>query len=72
MKILLTVLGGITLLFVLALLFALPTMWVVNYLFSAQLLIFVFGVEKIGFWTALVLNIFFNIAFKSYSVSSKD
>ena len=72
MKILLTVLGGITLLFVLALLFAFPTMWVVNYLFSAQLLIFVFGVEKIGFWTALVLNIFFNIAFKSYSVSSKD
>jgi hypothetical protein len=50
------VLGVIVLVFGLALLFAFPTMWAVNYLFSASFLTFVFGVAKINFWRALVLN----------------
>jgi hypothetical protein len=55
----------------LAMLMAYPTMWTVNYLFAAQLLTIVFGVAKISFWKALVLNVFFGIAFKS-TISSKD
>ena len=50
------VIGVLGLVFGLALLFAFPTMWAVNYLFSASFLTFVFGVAKINFWRALVLN----------------
>ena len=50
------VIGVLGLVFGLALLFAFPTMWAVNYLFSASFLVFVFGVAKINFWRALVLN----------------
>lgn len=61
------VLGGA---FALAMLMAYPTMWVVNYLFTAQLLIFVFGVAKIGFWQAFILNTFFSLAFGRQTYSS--
>jgi hypothetical protein len=63
---------ALALLFGLALLMAYPTMWSVNYLFSAQLLFFVFGTAKIGFWQAFVLNMFFGIAFNQNSSSSKS
>lgn len=53
-----------------AMLLAYPTMWIVNYLFTAQLLTFVFGAAKISFWQAFVLNLFFSFAFKSTSSSS--
>lgn len=57
----------------LALLLTYPTLWIVNYLFTAQLLTFVFGAAKITFWQAFWLDAFFSIAFKSGSYSkSKD
>lgn len=55
-----------------SMLMAYPTMWIVNYLFTAQLLTFVFGAAKLSFWKALVLNVFFGTAFKSSGSSSKD
>jgi hypothetical protein len=48
--------GIVALIFGLALLFAFPTMWAVNYLFSTSLLLTIFGVAKLNFWRALVLN----------------
>jgi hypothetical protein len=54
----------------LAILFAFPTMWIINYLFTAQLLVYVFGVAKISLWQAWVFNIFASL-FKSVSTSSK-
>jgi hypothetical protein len=51
-----TVIGVLVLVFGLALLFAFPTMWAVNYLFSTSLLTTIFGVAKLNFWRALVLN----------------
>jgi hypothetical protein len=50
------VVGAFMLILGLALLFAFPTMWAVNYLFSTSLLLTIFGVAKLNFWRALVLN----------------
>jgi hypothetical protein len=50
------VIGVLVLVFGLALLLAFPTMWAVNYLFSISLLTTIFGVAKLNFWRALVLN----------------
>lgn len=51
----------------LAALFAYPTKWVVNYLFSEQFLSFVFGVAHLDFWRALALNFISGTLFKSSS-----
>lgn len=64
--------GVFALIAILALIFAFPTMWAVNYLFTAALLTYVFGVPQIGFWQAIVLNFLTGWFFKSYSFSSKD
>jgi hypothetical protein len=56
----------------LGMLMAYPTMWIVNYLFTAQLLTFVFGVAKIGFWQAFVLNMFFGTALPRTASGPKD
>ena len=56
---------------VFALLLALPTMWIVNYLFTESALVAVFGTPSLSFGKALALNLFFGIAFKSSSSSSK-
>ena len=58
----------------LAMLMAYPTMWVMNYLFTAQLLAFVFGAAKITFWQAFFLNMITGVFFRSggSSSSSKD
>ena len=59
--------------FVVALVLAYPTMWLVNYLFAPSALVAVFGTAAIGFWKAFWLNFFFGVAFKSSaSSSSKD
>ena len=55
-----------------ALLMALPTMWIINYLFTPSAITAVFGTSAIGFWKAFWLNFFFGIAFKSSSSSSKS
>ncbi len=51
---------------------ALPTMWLVNYLFAPSLLMTVFGVPSITFWQALGLSVLCGILFKaSYTSSNK-
>ena len=49
----------------LAFLGAYPTKWLVNYLFSHQLLVVLFGVPVFGFWKALCLNLFLGLVIKS-------
>lgn len=51
-------------------LFAYPTKWVVNYLFSPGALNAVFGVARFDFWHALAFN-FFAGNFRGISTSSK-
>ena len=63
-------LGAIGLVVGLAFLMAFPTMWAVNYLFSPALLTFVFGMAKIRFWQALVLNFISATLFKVTTISS--
>lgn len=58
------------LVFGLGLLFAWPTMVMVNYLFSPVFLTFVFGASKITFWQALVLNVLAGWVFSSRNTSS--
>jgi hypothetical protein len=55
----------------LSLLMALPVMWLVNYLFTPQILLTVFGVSQITFWQALALNVLTGTLFKSSTSSSK-
>lgn len=55
----------------LGLLFAYPTMWLVNYLFSASLLQFVFGVSAFTVYKAWVFNAFIGL-FRSYSSSKSE
>lgn len=55
----------------LAALFAYPTKWVANYLFSEGALLAVFGVSQLTFWKALALN-FFMGGFKNVSTSRKS
>jgi hypothetical protein len=60
MEKLLLILGVIMLIFILALLFALPTMWLWNWLMPS-----IFGLIKINFWKALGLNLLCGFLFKS-------
>ena len=54
-----------------AILLAYPTMWVINYVFSASLLTFVFGSVKIGLWKAFWVSWLFSRGVSS-SPSSKE
>jgi hypothetical protein len=67
MKILISVLFFIPLFLLLATLSAWFVMIMVNYLFTATLLVAVFGVAKIGLWQAWVLTVLLGILFKSVS-----
>ena len=63
------VLGFIALLVGLGALMAIPTMYILNYLFSSAFLTLVFGVAKVGFWRAWVFNIFCGLFLKGVSAS---
>ena len=41
----------------LSVLMAFPSKWLINYLFTSQLLLFVFGVSKVTVWQALAVNL---------------
>ena len=60
MENLLLILGTITLIALIALLLALPTMWLWNWLMPT-----IFGLIKINFWKALGINLLCGILFKS-------
>lgn len=64
MTIFLTIIGGIVLTVGMALLMALPTMWLWNYLMPV-----IFGLIKIHFWQAFWMNVLTGILFKSTSSS---
>jgi hypothetical protein len=53
----------------LSVLFAFPTMWMVNYLFAPSALIAVFGHAHLTFWNALWLNVLCGLLFKGSSTS---
>lgn len=72
MKIVLTILAAFVTIWGIGLLLAWPTVWLVNYLFTAQLLVFVLGAAKITFWKAFCINALFGSWFKSSSSSSKS
>lgn len=56
-----------------SILFAYPTMWVVNYLFTPNTIISLFGIAQLTLWKALWLNFICGVLFKgSNSSSSKD
>jgi hypothetical protein len=56
----------LTVLFVAAI-FAVPTMLLVNYLFTPAALLTLFGSVKLGFWQALALNVVTGVLFRSSS-----
>ena len=65
--------GFLSLLFIIAVIFSYPMMWIVNYLFTASLLTAVFGISKLTVLKALVLNLFFGLVVSRSSKSdSKD
>lgn len=66
-----TLMSFLLLIFVVASLMALPTMWLINYLFSASALMAVFGTECISFWQAVCLNFLCALLFQSPSKSNK-
>ena len=53
-----------------ALLFAYPTLWLVNYLFTPGTLISLFGIAQLTFWKAFWLNFLCSILFKSSNTST--
>jgi hypothetical protein len=66
----LALIGFLVLLIGFSFLFAYPTMWLVNWLFSSALLTFVFATAKITVWQAWALNVLFGAWFKSTSTTS--
>lgn len=72
MKFIVTILGVLALLFVIAVVGAYPTMWLFNYLFAPSLLLAVFGVPALGFWKALAVNMFFGFFVKTSNTTSKS
>jgi hypothetical protein len=62
--------GILALIVGLALLFAFPLMWLINYLFTPVVLTVLFGTAKIGFWKTVVLNIISGWLFKGNSTST--
>jgi hypothetical protein len=61
------VLGFLALITGAGFLFAYPTMWLVNYLFTASVLTAVFGVSALTVWKAWALNILAGLLLKSTS-----
>ena len=59
-------LAGIAGLAILAIIIALPTMWLWNYLMPE-----IFGLTEIGFWQALCINLFCGILFKGNTTVNK-
>lgn len=68
---LLGIVGAIVLIVGLALLFAFPLMWLINYVFTSSVLLTLFGVPQITFWKTVVLSIVTGWLFKSSTSSSK-
>ena len=62
MEYVIKILGAIALVLLMAFLFALPTMWLWNYLMPV-----IFGLIKISFWQALAMNLLCGFLFKSAS-----
>jgi hypothetical protein len=67
-----TVLGFFALIFILSVLFAYPTMWIVNYLFAPGLLLTVFGTSKLTVLKALVFNLFVGLLHRDNSEKSSS
>ena len=69
-------LGLLVLLFVVlsfvAFVIGLPVMWIVNYLFTQQVLMAVFGVPQLTFWKAFWLAGLTGLLFKNYSTDKKE
>ena len=53
-----------------AFLYAYPTLWLVNYLFTPNTLISLFGIAQLTFWKAFWLNFLCSILFKSSNTST--
>jgi hypothetical protein len=62
---------GILLVTGVGLLFAFPIMWLVNYLFTPNVILSIFGVTALTFWKAYWLSLLCSLLFKSVSASSK-
>ncbi len=62
--------GGVLLVFV-ALVVALPTMWLMNALFTPDFIEALFDTTEVGFWQALGINILSGILFRSSGSSPK-
>jgi len=56
MKTILAYIGALALIAGLALVFAFPVMWGINYVFTPQVLLALFGISKLTFWKTLVLD----------------
>ncbi len=74
MKTLVTILGavvgGLLVIFGFGILFAFPTKWLINWLFTNNVLVYVFG-GPIDVWHAWGLNILCGLTIKSTTVNSK-
>ena len=64
------ILALIAILTVICLAMGFPTMWIMNYILSAEFLTFVFGASKMGFWKAFFINLLCGILIKGSSSSS--
>jgi len=67
-----TVVGAVVLIAGLSLLFTLPLVWAINYIFAPSLLTFVFGAAQITFWKAYVLGFVTATLFKGTYTSSSS
>lgn len=65
-------LGFVALVLILATLGSWVVMLLVNGLFSAQFLIYVFGTAKLGFWQSWYLSVLISLLFKSSGNSSSS
>lgn len=64
-------LGVLAVLAGIVLLLTFPLMWAINYVFTASVLLALFGVSQITFWKTFVLSFATGVLFKgSYSSSS--
>jgi hypothetical protein len=66
------IIGVVGLVIVLSLLFAWPTLWVINYLVAPTALKAVFGISQLTFWKAFWLNFICGNLFKNPSTTSSS
>lgn len=71
-KIIFTVIGGMAIAFICAVLMGYPTMWLVNYVLTPSVILSLFGTTQITFWKAFALNVLCSVLFQSSSSSSKS